>query len=421
MEPFLRGLAVAASLSLVMAACGDDADPPPEAGGTDTSTPTDPASITGTIRLYSYSDGFDPEYMETFFETYPNIEIETASFGSNEEAVAKIQAGFEADVVNSCVDEATLEMVNKGMYQPLDESRLENWDDIWPGMKELPGVQVDGQIFIVPVDAGTAGIMYNADEVTTPPTSWTDLFDPQYAGRASLEDLAITALDVGALANGISNPLEMTPDQLEMVKQYLIDHRDQFRTFWKGESDVKAQFKSGEVVIASGYPGIAEAAARSGRHERAVRRRRRGPDALDLRLRHQPRHRRGEPRCRLRTAELVHEPAAADLRRDELELPDLEHGHHRRRAAEGRRGGVARLAVHAGETPSPRARPMTGGLDRRVDRGEGVVVASEAIGAAGVAVGDSAAAAGGSPQGAQHLGVARLPRARGADALRAAR
>ena len=108
--------------------------------------------------------------------------------------------------MNSCVDEATLEMVNKGMYQPLDTSRLEHWDDIWPGMKELPGVVVDGEIYIVPVDAGTAGIMYNADEITTPPDSWTDLFDPQYAGRASMENLAITALDVGALANGHREP-----------------------------------------------------------------------------------------------------------------------------------------------------------------------------------------------------------------------
>ena len=142
-------------------------------------------------------------------------------------------------------------------------------------MKELPGVQVDGEVYIVPVDAGTAGIMYNADEITTPPTSWTDLFDPQYAGRASLEDLAITALDVGALANGIANPLEMTPDELEMVKQYLIDHRDQFRTFWKGEADMKAQFKSGEIVIAQRLPGHREGAARQGRRERAVRRGRR--------------------------------------------------------------------------------------------------------------------------------------------------
>ena len=251
-----RGAVVALSLITVMVACGGGGDDPaPSAGG---ATPGDPASITGTLRLYSYADGFDPEYMETFYETYPDIELETASFGSNEEAVAKIQAGFDADVINSCVDEATLEMVNKGMYQPLDVSRLEHWEQIWPGMKELPGVQVDGEVFIVPVDAGTAGIMYNADEITTPPTSWQDLFDPQYAGRASLEDLAITALDVGALANGIQNPLEMTDEQLVQVTQYLKDHREQFRTFWKGQADIRAQFKSGEVIIASGYPGDAK-------------------------------------------------------------------------------------------------------------------------------------------------------------------
>lgn len=261
MSRFLRGASVLVALILIAAACGGDGDPEPSAAG---GSPGDPASITGTVRLYSYSDGFDPDYMASFYETYPNIDLETASFSSNEEAVAKIQAGFEADVINSCVDEATLEMVNKGMYMPLDTSRLENWDDIWPGMKELPGVEVDGQPYIVPVDAGTAGIMYNADVITTPPTSWKDLFDPQYAGRASLEDLAITALDVAALANGIENPLEMTDDQLAMVTQYLIDHRDQFRTFYKGQADIRAQFKSGEVIISSGYPGDAKLMRKDG-------------------------------------------------------------------------------------------------------------------------------------------------------------
>ncbi len=101
--------------------------------------------------------------------------------GSNEEAIAKITAGFEVDVVNSCVDEATLEMVQKGLYMPLDTSRLDNWDDLFPAMKALPGVQVDGKVYMLPVDAGTAGIVYNADVVTTPPTSWADLFDPHTA------------------------------------------------------------------------------------------------------------------------------------------------------------------------------------------------------------------------------------------------
>ena len=197
--------------------------------------------------------------METFYETYPNIDLETASFSSNEEAVAKIQAGFEADVINSCVDEATLEMVNKGMYMPLDTSRLENWDDIWPGHEGAPrragrrrGVHRAGR-------RRHRGhhVQRRRDHDAARPRGRICSI-PQYAGRASLEDLAITALDVGALANGIANPLEMTDEQLTQVTQYLKDHRDQFRTFWKGQADIRAQFKSGEVVISSGYPGDAK-------------------------------------------------------------------------------------------------------------------------------------------------------------------
>ena len=254
--------ALIAVFGLIAAACGEGtAETPPAATGGEPTVAPDPS---GRLRLFSYSDGFDPDYMETFREQYPDIELATASFGSNDEAVAKLLAGFEADVVNSCVDEATLDMVQRGLYQPLDVSRLEHWDDIWPSMKELPGVIVDGEVYIVPVDAGTAGIMYDADVVTTPPDSWLDLFDPQWAGRASLEDLSVTAIDVAGFATGVTNPIEMTPDQLETAKQFLIDHRDQFRTFWKGEADIKAQFKNGEVVISSGYPGTAAALRQSG-------------------------------------------------------------------------------------------------------------------------------------------------------------
>ena len=121
--------------------------------------------------------------MASFYKEYPDINLETASFGSNDEAIAKLQAGFQADVINSCVDEATLDMVNKGLYAPLDVSRLTHWDDIWPSMKALPGVQVDGKVYLVPADAGTAGIMYNADVVTTPPDSWIGPLRPA-VGRA---------------------------------------------------------------------------------------------------------------------------------------------------------------------------------------------------------------------------------------------
>lgn len=250
MTSFRRGIAVGAS-ALALAGCGG-AQPTGESSG----APGDPASITGTIRLYSYEDGFNADYLESFHETYPNIELETAGFGSNEEAIAKMQAGFEADVINTCVDEGALEAVQKGVYAPLDTSRLDSWDDIWPAMKEMPGVTVDGDVYVLPVDAGTAGIIYNADKVTTPPDSWLDLFDPTYQGRASLEDNAVTAIDIGALAIGIADPLDIGQAQLDEVKDFLIENRPQFRTLWEDQGELIAQFKSGEVDIASGYTSI---------------------------------------------------------------------------------------------------------------------------------------------------------------------
>jgi spermidine/putrescine-binding protein len=257
-----RAAVIVGVFTTVAAACGggDEAPSTPSSAGSS----VDPASITGTIRLLSYSDGFDPGYLEAFTETYPNIAIESSSMGSNEEAIAKIQAGFDADVVNSCVDEATLEMVQKGIYAPLDVSRLNDWDDLFPSMQQLPGVQVDGQVYMLPVDAGTSGIVYDADVVTTPPDSWSDLFDPQWAGRAGMEDIAVTAMMIGALTNGIADPINMDEAQIDQVKQYLIDHKSQFRTFWKGDAEVKSLFKSGEIVISSGYPDTAKSLTKEG-------------------------------------------------------------------------------------------------------------------------------------------------------------
>ncbi len=258
MRPGVRTFAIALIVAAaVSAACSSN-------GGTPAGGASSAGEPSGTLRLFSYSDGFAPAYMKAFREQYPNVNLVTSAFGNGDEAVAKIQAGFQADVVNSCVDENTLTMVQNGLYQPLDTSRIPDWNHIFPAMKDLPGVQADGKVYMIPVDAGTAGIMYNTDVVTTPPTSWQDLFDPRYAGRASLEDNSTTAIDIGALATGIADPLSMNADQLASVKDFLIAHKGQFRSYFQSDADITNLFKSGEVVISSGYPGTTEIMRRDG-------------------------------------------------------------------------------------------------------------------------------------------------------------
>ena len=89
MNKRIRVLALVATLAMLAAACssgGSDDSPSPDPGAS-------PGEPSGTLRLFSYSDGFDPAYMKTFYEQYPDIDLETASFGSNDEAIAKLQAG----------------------------------------------------------------------------------------------------------------------------------------------------------------------------------------------------------------------------------------------------------------------------------------------------------------------------------------
>ena len=253
----LAGVALAA-LVLVAASCSSGG------GSGEASSTASSGKPSGDLRLFSYGDGFDASYIRSFKEEYPQVNLETSPFSSNDEAVAKMQAGFQADVINSCVDESALEMDQKGIYTPLDLSRIPDWKYVFPAFQKLPGVTYNGKIYMIPVDAGTAGLLYNADVIKTPPDSWTDLFDPQYKGRAGLEDNSVTAMDVGALATGISDPLNMTPDQLDSVKNYLIDHKDQFRDFWHSDAEVQNLFKSGEIDISSGYPGNALRLQREG-------------------------------------------------------------------------------------------------------------------------------------------------------------
>jgi spermidine/putrescine transport system substrate-binding protein len=168
------------------------------------------------------------------------------------------------DVINTCVDENAAEEVRLGVFQPLDISKIPNWKYIDPSLKKLPGVEVNGNVYVIPVDAGDGGIQYDPRYVHPAPTSWKDLFNPRYSGWASIEDNPVTAIDAGALAIGIKDPLHMTNAQLQQVKNFLISKRNQFRTWWATDSDQEQLYRTGEIWISSGYRDLAYTISKSG-------------------------------------------------------------------------------------------------------------------------------------------------------------
>ena len=111
----------------------------------------------------------------------------------------------------------------------------------------------------MPLSAGLEGLVYNPEQVPGGIDELTDLWDPQFAGRSTIQgSYALPAIAEAALAIGIKDPMNMDAEELERAKQYLIDHADQFRTLWGSDSDLVNLFKSGEVVVAAAGPQLAQ-------------------------------------------------------------------------------------------------------------------------------------------------------------------
>jgi spermidine/putrescine transport system substrate-binding protein len=242
------GVALLSVAALGLAACGSD-DPGPSGG-----TEGPGGEVSGELRTFTYSDTVHDSKMVNFKDKYPDVEVRTATFESNDEAAAKIKAGFRTDVIELCLDEQG-PLVDAGMIAELDVSRLENWDDLDPTFRDAAGVATEGKVTMVPTQAGAVGIIYDKDEFPDGVDSWATLFDPAYSGRVAMDGgYWLTPFAIMALANGSTDPMNLDDDQVAEARDQLIDLRDagHFRAFARSDADMGNMFKSGEIVISDG-------------------------------------------------------------------------------------------------------------------------------------------------------------------------
>ena len=253
-------------LVVLGAACGGGGGGESASPSAATTTATTPAEIAGDLELFAYEDGFTPGYIGPFKKMYPNLNLRATAYDSGDAAIAKMRAGFHPDVINLCVEEDAELAMRLGFIQPIDVSRIKEWNNMFPVFKKLHGVEMDGKIWMVPVDAGVTGMVYNTKAISPAPTSFKDLFDPKYKGQVAMIDYPVTAIQVGALALGYSDPLNLTDEQLEAVKNLYIDAKKngQFRTFFQNDSELANLFRTHEITFAMGYPSNAQDAKRAG-------------------------------------------------------------------------------------------------------------------------------------------------------------
>jgi spermidine/putrescine transport system substrate-binding protein len=229
---------------LVAAACG---------GTSTAATPAAPAALTGTVSIFGFQDLLASEILDPFKAAHPGLTVNTAAFGSSDEAATKLQAGFQADVVNVCVRD-TQRLVDLGLLQPIDTSRIQGWPTIIPAFKNFVGVKVKGQVYMVPNVAGLAGPIWNPSKLPGGITSFKQLFeDPALKGKVTTIDTAYYSFAAAALALGYKDPYALSDSDIQKVKNYFIAHKSQFRTFYQADSTFVSLMESGEIVGGLGF------------------------------------------------------------------------------------------------------------------------------------------------------------------------
>jgi len=197
-------------------------------GGAEMALPDQPLTV---LEWSGYEATAYPEFAVPFSDTYAdNLDqvLEYSFFAEDAEAYAKLQSGFEADVFHPCNSWWQL-YVDSGLAQPIDTSRLSNWGGVNADLAAMG--QFNGQQYFVPWDWGYESILVRNDLVPEPPTSWADLWNPDYAGHVVLWDSGEANFVMTALSLGL-DPYNTTPEENDQIKQKLIDLKPNLLTYW---------------------------------------------------------------------------------------------------------------------------------------------------------------------------------------------
>ena len=141
-------------------------------------TPTAPTNG-DTSRLYVYTWAFytDQELLNNF-ELETGVKAAVDVFDSNELMLATMQTGRGDDYsVVYPSDYMVTEMVDLGLLQELDPSRLPVLEDLFPQFKD-PKYD-PGNRHSVPISWGTTGFVYNEKELEEAPVDWSYVWEHQ--------------------------------------------------------------------------------------------------------------------------------------------------------------------------------------------------------------------------------------------------
>ncbi|WP_298814816.1 extracellular solute-binding protein [uncultured Roseibium sp.] len=195
-----------------------------------------------TISVYSFAQDAYKEALYDPFEEICGCEL-VIETGNSVERMAKIEANAADPVIDMAVISShdALSLARKGLLQPIDTSKLQSFDKLYPAAQDPIGDSMAvGYTFYA------SSIVYREDLVSI--ESWNDLLGEKLAGNVSLPNITGTQ---GPLTLMMLNKAEGgAPGEFGATISEIGKHADDIVTFYSRSSEL-AQLMNQEEVIAA--------------------------------------------------------------------------------------------------------------------------------------------------------------------------
>lgn len=214
-----------------------------------------PTSVGDSLAIFNWASYLSPDDKALFGKLYNVPNISEDNYPSNEDMLAKLQAGGTGQYDIVAPTGYMIEIMNKdGLAEPLDLSKIPNYQYVDDRFKNLPFDAAPGGPHYVAKDWGTTGFGYRSKFVKETPTSWADfwkLATGPYSGKVTVLDSSPEVIGAALKKNGFSyNSVDQK--ELDAALQDLLALKPHLAEI---TSTYIPKVESGDVVLALGWNG----------------------------------------------------------------------------------------------------------------------------------------------------------------------
>src|SRR6187200_1204042 len=217
----LLALLVAAALGV--AACGDDNKD--STSSSEVKGPDINAKGEGRLDIVNWEGYTDPSFVKGF-EKETGCKVNDTFAGTSDEMFTKFRSGGGGQYdLASFSGDAPLRAIKSGAVQPLDTSKLTNFNDLAPQLQSPSFNTQDDKHYGMSFVWGANVLIYNADKIKDNLDSWNVLYDRKYKGQITVPDNPIQIADPALQFFGADDPYSIDEETLNKVKDKLKEQR----------------------------------------------------------------------------------------------------------------------------------------------------------------------------------------------------